>query len=211
MNDSDKLQAICADREAHRAEIVEVKSSLINLLFAFLTFAAGGAGVYWGETVIKNPIVRAWLLFAAAQIEFLLSMLFLQLLLDIATHSAYIAALEKKINQLLGETVTAWESGVIKIHYYTRRSAVYWNSIILGLLFLVIFLGLMVMAALQSKSVLVAVVLLSEVVLFAVMAVLTFNEPERTTGAIESSMETERNTQSRSPDDVETRTPDSCR
>lgn len=36
MNDSDKTKAIFADGEAHRDEIVEVKSSLMNLHVVFL-------------------------------------------------------------------------------------------------------------------------------------------------------------------------------
>lgn len=186
MNDSDKLQSICADRDAHRAEIVEMKSSLMHLLFAFLTFAAGGAGVYWGNEVIKDPVARAWLLFAVAQMEFLVSLISLQILLDIGMHAAYIATLEKKINQLVGETVTAWESVVIRSHYLTKWSTVYWNTIALGFVFLVVFSGLMLIAALQFKSILIVGVLVSELVFFIVMAILIFNEPTRVAMVTES-------------------------
>lgn len=179
MNDSDKLQAICADREAHRAEIVAEKSDTMHLLFAFLAFAAGAAGVYWDDTIIKDPITRSWLLFAAAQIEFVLALFWLQLFVDMETHSAYVATLERKINELVGEPVATWESGLIRSYYATPRSAAFRNGIVLTVMFVVLFLGLMGMAAIRAKSVLPVAILVIEVAVYAFSAIAAIKEPIR--------------------------------
>lgn len=186
MNDSDKLQAICADRDAHRAEIVAEKADLLHLLFAFLAFAAAAAGVYWDESIVKDLTARSWLLFAAAQIEFLLALFCLQLIVDLATHSAYVGALEKKINEIVGESATFWESGLIRTHYLTWHSAAYWNAAVLVFMFVSLFFVLMGLAAARAQSRSIVVVLVVEFLVYILMAAAACYESRRVRKIAES-------------------------
>lgn len=74
MNDSEKVEAMCQERNGLRLEIIDLGNGLRQAIFAFIAIAGVIASVYWEDSLVEDEAARLALLVGLSQVEFLLAM-----------------------------------------------------------------------------------------------------------------------------------------
>jgi hypothetical protein len=118
-----KLSTICSERDGLRNEVISYAKSMHQAMFAFLTAAITFAGIYLNPSFIKDEHTRSVLMFLITQVEFFLALFVIGIQHCAMVASAYIEALEYKINKLSEDTVSIWQSKVVRAYVRSSGSA----------------------------------------------------------------------------------------
>jgi hypothetical protein len=173
------VDAICQERHGLRLEVIQMESAMHRAVLVFVTIFGLFAGIYWDTRVIPDRSTRAILLGGVTQIEFFLALFILSLYLNLSVHVGYIRALEKKINQLCGTTITAWDSQITRDFLGHPRGAFFWLQ---GLLFFTLsffFVGALLLVSYQIGSPWVITVAIVETAVVFLVAILGLREVGR--------------------------------
>jgi hypothetical protein len=129
----DLVDAICQERHGLRLEVIQMEASMHRAVLGFVTIAGVFAGIYWDKRVIPDVSTRAILLAGLTQVEFFMALFMLSLYVNQNVHVGYIRALEGKINQVCGSTITAWDSHITRGFLGHYRAAFFWLQAVLFL------------------------------------------------------------------------------
>ena len=81
-------------------------------VFAFVALAGVLAGTALKKDIGFDENARRFLVFCITQMEFFVALFVTSLVACQNVHAGYIRAIEKRINELCGETVNIWESKI---------------------------------------------------------------------------------------------------
>ena len=143
------LGATLDERAGLRREIIELDKSIVKCSLAFLAVAMAVVGILFGDIVVNHIPWRNTLLLMLTQVLYFISLLVLSILSNVNCHAAYIESLETRINQLCGECVSIWESGVVR-QFMTKPKGTMYQIIIAICALLAIVNGIIIVLALET-------------------------------------------------------------
>lgn len=171
MADQDpRISAMISERSELRHEVVAFEQNIHNTLIYFFTLIGASAGVLFDQKIITDPGVRSILLFSLSQMEIILAFYVVSVMSNVNVHTAYIEALDMKLNKLMGENVALWETSAAGKHLYKPT-----GPFILSLACVIIFMAsFLVILATQSKGLfdntfIIGFVLLEVVLIFGLI------------------------------------------
>jgi len=138
----EKLEAMYRERDGLWSAMLLYRRGQQQAVFQYVVVVMGAVGVYWGKDSIPDGL-QPWLLLTLSQVGYFLALFIFSLYSMLLVYRVYIARLEKKINELLGEELCFWESGVFKEIMYTPKTSFFTASLIMTLGFITLTAFLM--------------------------------------------------------------------
>jgi hypothetical protein len=174
------INAINHERDGLRNEIIQYESSMHRTMFAFITIAGVSAGIYFDKVGVSlSSSERPVILFLMSQVECFLSLFGMLLIAAQNMHAGYIRALEKKLNQLSGETISIWESEIVPRYMGHPRAAFFWANVLFVLSLVLVFLLFIAAAFSQINQMIYGVLLLTELFALATLLIFIAREPNK--------------------------------
>jgi hypothetical protein len=132
MYEKEQLEAILRERDELRQEIIFFQKGQQQAILAFLTTLGIWAGAYWGGKIDESFL--PYVLLFLTQVEVFVLVYMMQFASNMGVHSRYIAALEKRINELCESNVTLWESKVVTSCLFHPGANFYWTTMVMTVL-----------------------------------------------------------------------------
>ena len=141
MNHTEQIDLLMREKDSQRGEVLEINRTYFMTLFGFFTVLSAFGGVYVSDNVFTNDSLRTATLFGLSQLQWMLVIFSLSLLSLQNLHVGYIKALESKINELAGQQLLIWETGIASEYIGKPKGGVIVASVFLYIGYLGTFVG----------------------------------------------------------------------
>lgn len=173
MDPKDKIQEISDERYVLRQEIIATEQAIQRCVFSGVAALAILAGIYWKPELLGNTITQAFILAVINQLVFGVVVYAMMNLAGINGIADYIAVLERKINLLAEDTITAWESNIVLEIIWHPRSPAFWCAMVFNLWILFIFVGSSILALNEIKNTVFIIVDVIELIIVFLLIIWT--------------------------------------
>jgi hypothetical protein len=134
-----KITAIISEREGLRTELIEYGKNMHSTVLYFFSLSGVIAGFLFENGIEEISKLKGIIFFGLSQIEFLLAIYVIALMASISVHSAYIKVLEKRINELILDEITLWESEISSKFLFLPNRAFFLSLMVLLSALVIIF------------------------------------------------------------------------
>lgn len=173
------IDAINHERDGLRAEIIEYERSMHRAVLAFVTVAGIAAGFYFQKTGALDPSEKSTIFFMLSQVECFLSLFGIQLIAAQNMHAGYIRALEKKLNQLSGGTISIWESEIVPRYMGHPRGSFFWANVLFILSLVIVFVLFVYAAFSHINQMVYGIVLVVELLALLILLLFVAFDPDK--------------------------------
>ena len=167
------------ERSELRNELIIMERSLHRVLFTFITISASVMALIINNEIFNDIKLRDTIIFIVSQIEFFLAVCAIFLVNNIFLHSAYIRALEDKLNHLLNAKVAIWESEIAENFISNTKGLTFWLTVFVFIISFGLYIYLIFFIIKQLNIWLIISIIIIEIIIPTLFLILCLWEIKR--------------------------------
>lgn len=161
-----KIDLLCHEKREMRDEILEMQKSMHRVVFAFISISLAMIGTYFTEYITKNPEFKGYLAFFLMQAQLSLALFLTSLISHQSVSAGYIAAIEMKINEIVGEKLSFFETTVAPRYLFSPHGPFFYSTVLIVLTVVVVMVFLLISGYKFFPSLFISILLTVELLIY---------------------------------------------